>query len=113
MIYTRYSLLRDPRVLFCAACNILNNEFKTHPIRFFSEYTNVQKFVERTHTCDTVNADFIGEEINMCGWLDGGVRQNKYLILRDNFGSIQLVFSDEVKFIFIPTIFMVLWYPYI
>lgn len=39
----------------------------------------------------------IGKEVKLCGWLDEEIRQNRFLTLRDGFGNVQLVLSNQVQ----------------
>ncbi|CAD1479775.1 unnamed protein product, partial [Heterotrigona itama] len=50
----------------------------------------VNKFVSRTHTCGELKIQNIGENVQLCGWLEYS-RTKKFLILRDSYGSVQLI----------------------
>ena len=51
----------------------------------------------RTHTCNELNPDHIGQNVKLTGWIDtirdhGGVL---FVDLRDHYGVTQIVFSDD------------------
>ena len=51
----------------------------------------------RTHTCNELNVNNIGEKVTLCGWIDtvrdhGGVL---FVDLRDHYGITQIVLSDD------------------
>ena len=55
----------------------------------------VNKFVSRTHTCGELKIENIGENVQLCGWLEYS-RTKKFLILRDSYGSTQLIIPEHV-----------------
>ncbi|XP_050518649.1 aspartate--tRNA ligase, mitochondrial [Diabrotica virgifera virgifera] len=58
------------------------------PVNFTNKYTH------RTYTCGELRSANIGEHIVLCGWLEYQ-RMNKFVILRDSYGQIQLLINDE------------------
>ena len=51
----------------------------------------------RTHTCNQLGTDHIGQKVTLTGWIDtvrdhGGVL---FVDLRDHYGVTQIVFSDD------------------
>ncbi|XP_061935207.1 aspartate--tRNA ligase, mitochondrial isoform X2 [Apis cerana] len=56
----------------------------------------VNKFVSRTHTCGELTIQNIGENVHLYGWLEFS-RINKFLILRDSYGSTQLIIPEHKK----------------
>lgn len=57
--------------------------------------TNVNKFTERTCTCGDLRIDNVGETVTLCGWLEYQ-RLNKFAVLRDSYGEVQILISDKV-----------------
>lgn len=55
----------------------------------------VNKYTERTHTCGELRIDNVGETVTLCGWLEFQ-RMNKFGVLRDSYGEIQILISDKV-----------------
>ncbi|XP_076620994.1 aspartyl-tRNA synthetase, mitochondrial isoform X1 [Colletes latitarsis] len=56
----------------------------------------VNKFVSRTHTCGELNVQNVGDNVRLYGWLEFQ-RMNKFLILRDAYGSTQLLIPNDRK----------------
>ena len=56
----------------------------------------VNKFVSRTHTCGEMTIENVGEEVQLCGWMEFQ-RMGKFIVLRDAYGSIQLIIPDEAR----------------
>lgn len=56
----------------------------------------VNKFVSRTHTCGELTIQNIGENVHLYGWLEFS-RINKFLTLRDSYGSTQLIIPEHKK----------------
>ncbi|XP_043795074.1 aspartate--tRNA ligase, mitochondrial [Apis laboriosa] len=56
----------------------------------------VNKFVSRTHTCGELTIQDIGENVHLYGWLEFS-RINKFLTLRDSYGSTQLIIPEHKK----------------
>lgn len=56
----------------------------------------VNKYVSRTHTCGELNAQNVGSKVQLHGWLQFQ-RMNKFIILRDSYGSTQLLIPDHVS----------------
>nr|XP_003704868.2 PREDICTED: aspartate--tRNA ligase, mitochondrial [Megachile rotundata] len=56
----------------------------------------VNKYVWRTHTCGELSTENVGEKVQLCGWLEF-TRHNKFILLRDSYGSTQFIISDNRK----------------
>ncbi|XP_015436297.1 PREDICTED: aspartate--tRNA ligase, mitochondrial [Dufourea novaeangliae] len=54
----------------------------------------VNKFVSRTHTCGELNIQNVGDNVHLYGWLEFQ-RLNKFITLRDAYGSTQLMVPDN------------------
>ncbi|XP_046736551.1 aspartate--tRNA ligase, mitochondrial isoform X1 [Diprion similis] len=52
------------------------------------------KYSHRTHNCGELTIANVGERVELCGWMEYQ-RMNKFIILRDNCGSTQLMLPDE------------------
>lgn len=57
---------------------------------------DLNKFAGRTHTCDELTSDNIGEKVTLCGWLEYQ-RMDRFFILRDGYGQTQVLLTDKVK----------------
>ncbi|XP_073825775.1 aspartyl-tRNA synthetase, mitochondrial [Musca autumnalis] len=57
---------------------------------------DLNKFASRTHTCGELTSDNIGEKVTICGWLEFQ-RMDRFFILRDGYGSTQVLLTDKVK----------------
>lgn len=55
----------------------------------------VNKFVQRTHTCGELTLSNVGEDVQLCGWMEFQ-RMAKFVTLRDAYGSTQLIIPDKV-----------------
>lgn len=56
----------------------------------------VNKFVWRSHTCGELRSQNVGEKVQLYGWLEFS-RVNKFLLLRDSYGTIQLIIPNHVS----------------
>ena len=56
----------------------------------------VNKFVWRSHTCGELRSENVGEKVQLYGWLEFS-RTNKFLLLRDSYGSVQLIIPNHRK----------------
>ncbi|XP_048508538.1 aspartate--tRNA ligase, mitochondrial isoform X2 [Athalia rosae] len=52
------------------------------------------KYSHRSHNCGELTVKNVGERVELCGWLEFQ-RMNKFIILRDGYGSSQLIIPDE------------------
>nr|XP_033333284.1 aspartate--tRNA ligase, mitochondrial [Megalopta genalis] len=71
----------------------------THDLAIEKQITKVNvhpvnKFVSRTHTCGELNIQNVGDRVHMYGWLEFQ-RLNKFITLRDAYGSTQLLVPDN------------------
>ncbi|XP_033344716.1 aspartate--tRNA ligase, mitochondrial [Bombus vosnesenskii] len=56
----------------------------------------VNKFVSRSHTCGELRLQNVGENVQLCGWLEF-LRADKFLVLRDSYGSTQFIIPTHRK----------------
>lgn len=56
---------------------------------------NLNKYVNRSHTCGELSLKNVGETVVLCGWLEY-LRMNKFLVLRDAYGETQILINDKV-----------------
>lgn len=59
-------------------------------------FSNVNMYTSRTHTCDELRKEDSGKSVILCGWLEY-VRLNRFIILRDGYGSTQLVIPENAS----------------
>lgn len=57
---------------------------------------DLNKFTNRTHTCNELTVENVGEKVTIYGWLEYQ-RMGKFLIVRDSYGQTQVLLKDEVK----------------
>jgi len=53
------------------------------------------RYVLRTHTCGELTLKNVGEEVRLSGWMEFQ-RMRKFIILRDSYGSTQLLIPEDV-----------------
>ncbi|XP_012217888.2 aspartate--tRNA ligase, mitochondrial [Linepithema humile] len=56
----------------------------------------VNRYVLRTHTCGELTLKNLGEKVKLSGWIEFQ-RMGKFIILRDSYGSTQLLISEDRK----------------
>ncbi|XP_066600886.1 aspartate--tRNA ligase, mitochondrial [Prorops nasuta] len=54
------------------------------------------RYTYRTHTCGELKKENVGEHVQLCGWLEYQ-RVPQFLILRDSYGSTQVIIPKERK----------------
>lgn len=64
----------------------------------FIELSNTNLYTFRTHTCGQLRAENSEESVILCGWLEYK-RLNRFIILRDGYGSTQLIIPENASFI--------------
>lgn len=69
--------------------------FTSHPTNMV-KVADLNKFADRTHTCNELTGKNVGEKVVLCGWLEYQ-RMGKFLILRDSYGQTQVLLTDKVK----------------
>lgn len=67
---------------------------------FFIDFSNANIYTNRTHTCGQLRAEDSGKCVVLCGWLEF-VRLNRFIILRDGYGSTQLIIAENASIIII------------
>lgn len=60
-----------------------------------SNVINVNSFTTRTHNCNQLREEHVGQHVKLYGWLEYH-RVGKFVILRDGYGHTQLIIPDEV-----------------
>ena len=55
--------------------------------------------MERTHTCNELTKENVGEKIILCGWVNKRRDFGKmiFIDLRDRYGLTQLIFDPEIS----------------
>lgn len=56
----------------------------------------VNRYVSRTHTCGELTLENVGEEVKLSGWMEFQRMGGKFIILRDSYGSTQLLIPEDV-----------------
>lgn len=54
------------------------------------------KYSRRTHNCGELRIDNVGERVELSGWMEYQ-RMDKFIVLRDGYGSMQLIIPDNVR----------------
>ena len=57
---------------------------------------HVNSFAQRSHTCGELRKSHAGQKVKLCGWVQFR-RLDKFLVLRDAYGTTQLVAPAEVR----------------
>ncbi|CAL1674924.1 unnamed protein product [Lasius platythorax] len=57
----------------------------------------VNRYVSRTHTCGELTLENVGEEVKLSGWMEFQRMGGKFIILRDSYGSTQLLIPEDRK----------------
>ncbi|XP_015117567.1 aspartate--tRNA ligase, mitochondrial [Diachasma alloeum] len=86
---------------FCTRCTTSSCSLHTkhspkslENVKTGGEVPPVNKFVQRTHTCGELSLKNVGEEVQLCGWMEFQ-RMGKFVILRDSYGSTQLIIPED------------------
>ena len=87
-------------LLFSKCANKILVE-KSHPIsvRLLSYLTNDRslRWTSRTHWCGKLTVENIGEHVQLAGWVQYSRLDNKFILIRDATGIIQLLIPEEGK----------------
>lgn len=59
-------------------------------------FSNVNLYTSRTHTCNQLRTEDSGKSVILCGWVEY-VRLNRFIILRDGYGSTQLIIPENAS----------------
>ncbi|KAL1124234.1 hypothetical protein AAG570_002004, partial [Ranatra chinensis] len=54
----------------------------------------VNEYTQRTHTCGELRNSHVGSHVRLCGWLEFQ-RMNRFAVLRDAYGSTQIVIPED------------------
>lgn len=55
----------------------------------------VNRYAKRSHTCGELRIENVDETVTLSGWVEFQ-RMGKFVILRDGYGSTQLLIPEEV-----------------
>jgi aspartyl-tRNA synthetase len=50
----------------------------------------------RTHNCGELRKEHVGQKVTIAGWVQFHRVEGKFLVIRDGYGSVQAIISDEV-----------------
>ncbi|KAE9528825.1 hypothetical protein AGLY_012400 [Aphis glycines] len=59
-------------------------------------FSNVNLYTSRTHTCNQLRTEDSGKSVILCGWVEY-IRLNRFIILRDGYGSTQLIIPENAS----------------
>ncbi|GAB1869573.1 Aspartyl-tRNA synthetase, mitochondrial [Camponotus japonicus] len=92
-VYKLNFLLRNqtPCLVRCVHNLVISKSTST-----MKEVSPVNRYVLRTHTCGELTLQNVGEEVKLSGWVEFQ-RMRKFLILRDSYGSTQLLIPEDRK----------------
>ncbi|XP_060844907.1 aspartate--tRNA ligase, mitochondrial isoform X1 [Rhopalosiphum padi] len=62
----------------------------------FHNFSNVNLYTSRTHTCNQLRIEDSGKSVILCGWVEY-IRLNRFIILRDGYGSTQLIIPEKTS----------------
>ncbi|XP_065353004.1 aspartate--tRNA ligase, mitochondrial [Cloeon dipterum] len=77
-------------------------QFEVPPPKYFAgavkpldpKVTNLYVF-HRTHNCGELRKTHLGQQVTLSGWVQFHRVKAKFMVLRDSYGSVQLIFSEE------------------
>ncbi|XP_025152367.1 aspartate--tRNA ligase, mitochondrial isoform X2 [Harpegnathos saltator] len=78
------------------AVSIHNLVASKPPLSLKENVSPVNRYVARTHTCGELTLTNIGEQVKLSGWMEFK-RMGKFIILRDSYGSTQLLIPEDRK----------------
>jgi aspartyl-tRNA synthetase len=55
------------------------------------------KYTTRSHTCGELTAELVGAKVELCGWITYKRLKGKFLVLRDIYGTTQLIVPKTVR----------------
>ena len=86
-------------VLFCSLFFV--DLYLIDPLNTILEGTDIRStsFSRRTHMCGQLTSSDLSQHVVVCGWLQHQRMSGQFLVLRDAFGTVQVVLtSNEVIF---------------
>lgn len=96
-------------IFICSINSRLSNQYQKHVISLASHYrcsstaqnSNpgdlVNAFTTRSHNCGQLSKGDIGQRVNIYGWLQYSRFENKIILLRDSYGSIQCILDRKLR----------------
>ena len=88
--YSNYAYTKST-ILQCKKTSALSINNVNH------EKEGANRFTDRTHTCGELRAQHVGEAVTLYGWVQFR-RMTKFLILRDGYGAVQVMFPTDGDF---------------
>jgi len=68
-----------------------------YSISFRPEDETPSKYTVRSHTCGELGRDHVGTKVTLYGWLTYKRMAGRFLVLRDIYGTTQLIIPQEVS----------------
>ncbi|XP_014472835.1 PREDICTED: aspartate--tRNA ligase, mitochondrial [Dinoponera quadriceps] len=84
--------LKNQAPLVACVHNLVTNK----PTSFKETVSSANRYVSRTHTCGELTLKNLGEKVQLNGWMEFK-RMDKFIILRDSYGSTQLLIPEDRK----------------
>ncbi|XP_043482569.1 aspartate--tRNA ligase, mitochondrial [Leptopilina heterotoma] len=86
--------LKTERQICVSTVNWQNYGLASEKVSSFEKNLPVNRYAKRSHTCGELRMENVGETVTLSGWVEFQ-RMGKFVILRDGYGSTQLLVPEE------------------